>query len=396
MYKLLYLGFAFPPGMASSFPGVNPAGHRFETDMVRSLQQFFEIGSVTLIPREAAKMPRVETGSAGVEPALILSHYKPEISARRGAVKELQDWFTRTTASGWVPDAVLVYNLSPVYNRFVRSLQNSNHQIKRVLLLADSSSLGTAISPWKRLRKSFKPLYVPDSTAITWFDACIGLSPETRRFFEPRDVPWTWMPGGVSGEPIDSDRPREGPISFGYFGALAAHSGILPFVECYLNSNLPGPLRICGYGKLEMEIRTFTDPRLEFAGQLPSADECLRFAATCDVLVNPRPLSHGNDNNFPSKLFQYALTGRSILTSRLSGTEEVLGPAGFFFDPVDFKRELFEKLSAIAATPRKALDQSGKAIRDRVLREYGWSRQGQRIAEFISSLIAPHSAVPAL
>jgi len=384
MQKLLYLGFSFPPGVARSFATVNPAGHQFETEMLRALQQFFEIRCVTLIPREAAEAPRVDDHSEGIEPALVLQDYKPEIPARWRAVEQLQEWFDRTTASGWVPDALLVYNLSPVYNRFVRSLQESNRRIPRILLLADSSSLGTRISPWKRFRRRFKPLYVADSTAITWFDGCISLSPETRRFFEPRNAPWMWMPGGVSGEAGELDSAREGPISFGYFGALAPHSGILPFIECFLRTNLPGSLHVCGYGKLSEEIRRFRDPRLKFAGRLRSTNECLQFAMQCDVLVNPRPSSHGNENNFPSKLFQYALTGRAILTSRLSGTEQVLGPAAFFFDPTEFEVDLSKKLTLISTAPRKELGQRGKAIRERVLSEYTWPRQAERIAQFIS------------
>ena len=51
-FRLLYLGFAFPPGVQSRFPGINPAGHRFETEMITALRRHFEIRSVGLLPFE--------------------------------------------------------------------------------------------------------------------------------------------------------------------------------------------------------------------------------------------------------------------------------------------------------------------------------------------------------
>src|SRR5271169_2951060 len=44
--KLLYLGFAFPPGVAGRFPEAQPAGHLIETSLVNSLRTWFEIRSV--------------------------------------------------------------------------------------------------------------------------------------------------------------------------------------------------------------------------------------------------------------------------------------------------------------------------------------------------------------
>jgi len=356
--------------------------------MIRALGQFFDIRSVGLLPREIAEAENQNDASPGLEHSLVLQDYKPEISARRQAAERLQQWFEDFCAAEWSPDYLLVYNLSPAYNRFVHWLRDRKARPRTILLLADSSSLGAKASAWKRFRRRFKPLYVADETAMNWFDACIALSPGTRRFFEPRHIPWTWMPGGVTGSPLASAAVRQGPVSFGYFGALAAHAGILPLIDCFVAANTPGHLHICGYGKQEGQIRAMNHRRIHFIGKLQNNADCLRFGAGCDVLVNPRPLSHGNENNFPSKLFQYALTGRAILSSSISGTEQVLGPAAWYFDPRNFEAELKQQLIAISSVSREELDSRGRLIQERVLAEYAWPRQARQMAEFILRLPA--------
>jgi hypothetical protein len=118
----------------------------------------------------------------------------------------------------------------------------------------------------------------------------------------------------------------------------------------------------------------------------------LRFGEGCDLLINPRPASHGNQNNFPSKLFDYAVTATAILTSRLSGVESVLGPDAYYFDPFNFERSLGQSLRAIAGTSRSELRRRGAAIRERVLREFSWKKQGARLAEFMCHSIGENAS----
>jgi glycosyltransferase involved in cell wall biosynthesis len=199
------------------------------------------------------------------------------------------------------------------------------------------------------------------------------------------------MPGGCAperacAEPNGFGLP-DGPKRFGYFGALGAHAGVKPMIETFLDGHLAGSLEICGYGKAATEFAEIArhDPRIKFHGLLSPA-ECLCFGRSCDLLINPRPASHGNENNFASKLFDYALTGRAILTARLSGVEEVLGPEAFYFDPREFERSLGEQLRLAVALPRAELHRRGLAIQQRVMAEFSWERQGERLTQFLESI----------
>ena len=386
--RLLYLGFAFPPGVAALNPGLNPAGHALETQMMGELREHFEVRSAGVLPLTP---PAIDTAdpASGVAHDLILLEKPPELFHRLRSLACLKAQYRRWRATGWKPDLVLVYNLSPIYNKFLLWLRRHPNCPKLVLLLLDSPNLGVPVHRWKRFRRRFKPMYTPDCDMIWRFDACIGLSKLTEKYFRPRRIPFLWLPGGCTpARACYADDPafehRNGSMRVGYFGALADHAGVRPLIDTLCSIEIPASLEICGYGKLGETVSTLAtqDPRLKFHGLLTPAD-CLRFGRSCDVLVNPRPASHGNENNFSSKLFDYALTGRAILTSKLSGVEDVLGPEAFYFDPQDFDHSLRRTLCELAETGREELDRRGTAIQQRVTSQFSWAKQGSRLACFL-------------
>jgi hypothetical protein len=55
----LYLGFAFPPGVAAFHPGINLAGHALETQMIAELRRYFDIPSRKQTARLAGFMREV-------------------------------------------------------------------------------------------------------------------------------------------------------------------------------------------------------------------------------------------------------------------------------------------------------------------------------------------------
>ena len=93
------------------------------------------------------------------------------------------------------------------------------------------------------------------------------------------------------------------------------------------------------------------------------------------MLVNARPPGHGNENNVPSKLFDYALCERAIVATKMSGVDEVLGPDAFYFDPANFNAGLRATLELAALTPRAELRRRGVNISERVKTEFNWLRQ---------------------
>ncbi|HZQ48630.1 MAG TPA: glycosyltransferase [Verrucomicrobiae bacterium] len=396
--KVLYLGFAFPPGLRTLHPGINIAGHGLETQMIRELRAHCEIRSVGVLPVEAPPLPGADPAS-GVAHDLLLLDKAPELFHWYRSLIQLKRQYHRWCAEGWMPDAVLVYNLSPIYNNFLRWLKKRKPHPKLILLLLDSAQLGQPLSPTRRFRQRFKPMIIPVEEMIGDFDGCIGWSRSAEKYFTPRNIPFFWMPGGVTPHRAALARKKAGdgagddPIRFAYFGALAEHAGIKALIQAFQQTSIKASLHICGSGRMAPEIAAAAgrDSRLKFHGLL-TQDECLDAAQDWDVLVNPRPATHGNENNFPSKVFEYALCGRAILTTRMAGVEVVLGPEASYLEPQNLVAGLTRELTALSVIPRSELSRRGAMLRERVINHYSWSRQAAAMAAFVGQISVPPAA----
>lgn len=387
--RLLYLGYAFPPGVSHLFPEAQPAGHLIETNLVNALRPWFDIRSVGISwIRVDALTPK--DGSPGLPHALNLLDKRPEVMHRLLSLMRLKKQYLTWVKTGWVPDAILVCNFSPVYNAFIRWLKNRPRCPPFILYLADSMSLQHKF-PWlRRFRHRLRLLTWSDAEMVRFVDGCVAVSASTEGFFAKRKLPWLWLPNGC--DPVRAIRSSGtefvGPVRFGYFGNLAPYGGARALIQVFTSRERPSELHICGYGKAKQAIEDLCRPQqqLHFYGPR-TPDECLQFAQGCDVLVNPRPIAPGNENNFSSKVFEYALTGRAVLTSRVSGVDRILGQEAFYFDELDFDRSLDESLNHVAGLPRPVLRQRGARLQEHVLQKYSWAQQGERLASFLSTVI---------
>jgi len=318
--KLLFLGSAFPPGVAGLYPDAQPAGHAMQTQMVGALKEYFDLkaAGVFSFPVEGLKLPPDPVPGVPLEVALL--DCAPEVWHRWRSIAKLKQTYRALQQQGWEPDAVLVVNMTPIYNAFILWLKRESRRPRLVLLLSESAHLRQQPRWAKRFRRAFKPFVWAENEMAPRFDACIALSRTTDDFFASRKIPWLWMPGGCLPERAVKTGPdaMTGPIRFGYFGAFGGNAGLTELIRVFTATDRPDRLRICGWGKAESAIAKLcaADSRLEFLGVLPSPSDCLQFAQTCDVLVNPRPRCPGNENNFPSKIFEYALSARAIVTTQ--------------------------------------------------------------------------------
>lgn len=388
--RIFYLSNAFPPGVTGRFPAVNPAGHATETRMTQALSQTTELSSITLLGGEVHGKLEPRDDSMGLEHELILWERDPMLWHRWRSWRALREHYLGKLARDGQPDIVLVRNLNPVFNRFVRWLRQQHPRPRIVLVFADSGTLGQKIPFSRRFRYAFKPMQVLDQDAIGWYDACISFGIGTRRYFDALGIPWMWMPSAFN---FQYDPPavavqRSGPIQFGYFGALAEHAAVLPLVETFVAAEVPGALRVCGFGKLSGKLAELSarHPNFKFDGLLPKQSDCLDWAQQVDVLINPRLNIWGLENSFPSKIFEFGMTGKAILTTRTGGVDQVLGDEGLYLESDGFENSLREQLRAIAAMDRSELTRRGTAIRERLLKDYTWDKQAERMVDFLTGL----------
>ncbi|HEX5219873.1 MAG TPA: glycosyltransferase [Verrucomicrobiae bacterium] len=388
-FRLFYLGNAFPPGVSAVFPELQPAGHLIETSLIHSLSDYCAVRSVGISRIDVAGLT-LRAASPGLPNTLNLLERPPEIWHRWRALRLLRRHYQKWQTEGWQPDLIMVCNFSPVYNAFIRQIARQAKRPNLVLYMADSTILDAPLSPTRRLRYRLKPFKWLDNEMAELYDACVAVSAETEARFKERNVPWLWLPNG-----IDPARARRngsatatGPITFGYFGHAGDHSGISHLLEVFTAASRPAQLKVSCFGKARAQLmERFGQARnVSFHGPF-DPEGCVDFGASCDVLVNPRPRMPGNRNNFPSKVFEYALTGRAVLANQLSGCDRILGPHAYYFDGDNYRPSLARMLDSLAATPRPELRERGAALQRHMLTEYCWQKQGQRLAAFLADCL---------
>lgn len=365
--------------------------------MTQALSRLADVATVGMMAREVFGKLEPRDDSIGVEHELLLWDRRPELWHRWRVWRQLRRFYIERTKRQGPPDVVLVKNLGPSYNFFVRWLKRQRSRPLIIWLLADSGSLGKKIPFMKRLRYAFKPMVtLDDNQAISWFDGCISWSFDTRRYFEPRGLPWLWMPSAPNFhyEPPPANPVESGPIRFGYFGNLGDQSHVMEMVQAFLRAEVTGTLRVCGFGSLSEKLKQVAagNPSFYFDGILKQT-ECLNWAQQVDVLVNPRPPAMALENSFPSKIFEYAMAGKAILSSRTGGVDQVVGPEGFYLENENFEASLLNSFREIAGVDRSELQCRGTAIRTRILTDYNWDAQARRMTEFLAGLMAARRKV---
>jgi glycosyltransferase involved in cell wall biosynthesis len=392
---MLYLGNALPPGMAgegfvTAHSFLTP--HLSETMLIRELARLTDISSVGLLPGWVWKRTREpRDNSPGLEHELVLWDRNPALWHRWISWRKLRRYYLDKVRRDEMPDIVLVRNLQLVFNYFVKWLRRQPRRPIIVLLLGDSGGLGEKVPPLRRFRYKFKPMHMLEEEGVLLYDACLVSGLKAKRFFEPRGVPWTWIPSGFHFhyDPPPPDLNQRGPIRFGYFGTLTERSGIRTLVKAFLDANLPGTLHVCGHGELSEALKELArgHPNFQFEGFLPKQSDCLPWAQKVDVLVNLRLPFWGQENSAPSKIFEYGMAGKAILSTRTAGMDEVLGEEGTYIETENFEVSLRQKLQEISLMSRTELQRRATIIRDRIIHNYSWAEQSRRIVDFLTKLV---------
>lgn len=388
--RFLCLGNQCPPGWA----GKSSTLHRYcgEVFFWQELARRADVSTLGLLHRDLwERRFEPKDDIPGLEHELILWDRNPALWHRWISWRKLRSFYLQKVERGQMPDAIVVCNLQHVFNHFVKWLLKQPKRPLVVLQICDSGGLGEKIPLSRQIRYLFKPMQMLEAQAVKMYeDGCILSSVTSKKYFEPRGVPWVWHPANYKFE-YEPPRPsnQSGPINFGYFGALSPVYAIDSVVRAFLKANVPGKLFMCGRGELTEELAGLArlHPNFQFDGFLPKESDCLDWAQKADVLINSRFPIRGQDNSFPSKVLEYGVAGKAILTTRVGGTDAALGEEGIYFGTDDFEETLAGKIREVSRMDRSELQRRGQAIRTKVLKDFSAQEQARRVFEFLEGLV---------
>lgn len=116
----------------------------------------------------------------------------------------------------------------------------------------------------------------------------------------------------------------EAPFKTVYAGTLIYYNGTKEILDAFANLPPKYELHIYGYGPLAGDVEKMAEKHenIVFHGRF-SPEDTTDILSSYDLLLNPRIIDPSIENfTFPSKLVDYLLTGKSVLTSKFKTLPE--------------------------------------------------------------------------
>ena len=281
-------------------------------------------------------------------------------------------------------DVLFAYDMYPTQG-IPMSMLRKKVKDKTLCLLADLS-VGQ-VKKTKGLKKLLRKLY--ESNTLSNMRKCqnyIALNENAMKAYAPHSN-YIIVDGG-----IEPDEFAEKECSWSgeekniiYTGALVDYSGIMNLVKAItLIEDQRIVLDIYGSGVLQGEIERAAaeNKRIRFHGSVDNKT-AIKAQQSAWLLANPRPVgSEIAKVTFPSKIFEYLMSERPVMTTRLNGFSKDYDELLYWIDgeaPEDIAA-CINKISR--EIPEVILDRA-KSARQYLLKNKTWEINAEKIHEFI-------------
>lgn len=390
--KLLFLGYAVDPSLTSVLSGASVAGNKMQVNVLRELSRYEDIDLKCITVYPVAAFPRdkklyipkatidvVDGVSSLRVPFLNFPVIKQlwQTQAVKHAAKKLADKDT----------VVFTFNLFPQIGLPMAWLKKKLG-CKTFCLLAD---LPIDDNPNSKnpLRNLLRRIFDQKTRkAIQECDKFAVLNKHAMEIFAP-DKPYIVVEGGVempqlANIPVPSPKQRKNIL---YTGALTEYSGVLELIEAMKKVHDPEVvLEIYGGGYLAEHVKQLADAtnNVKYCGKVANT-EVLKLQREAYLLVNPRPVDDPIAQvTFPSKMFEYMLSGTPVLTTRLNGLDEEYLERVFSV-PDHSADALAKGINMVLSADPASLLEKAVAASDFISREKNWKTQCEKIYHFLDT-----------
>ncbi len=341
--NILFLGNSFPPSVFASFTKDckgrgSFAQHNYERSMMTGLSQQAKVtAKALLVPwvgtfpisysrlftnREEFELNGMPIRSIGFCNLAILNGF----SRRNRLVKELLRSFDEF--EGETIHVLIVTYKYDIMVALDEAKRRTKKRITQTVNMIDMPGFEFEsridISEWRKkiLRKKLNTTM----RLVKNSDGVVVMTSFFLDFFD-RPIPHVIVEGMIDEEGIVGDdiigqvKCRNKQVVL-YTGTLKKIYGVMNLVNAFEAANVEdSELWICGTGEAEADIkeRGLSNPNIKYLGLLTSAESWQK-QREATVLVNPRT-SEGEYTkySFPSKNFEYLLSGRPVIFNRLPG-----------------------------------------------------------------------------
>ena len=228
---------------------------------------------------------------------------------------------------------------------------------------------------WKKIKKYMKSV-----------DKYILYSKHMAEFLHLKDGSWTVMEGSFDPALVVEETVEKGnKLPIMYSGVLDTRYGIPELLEAFSQLDDRFELWFTGSGNAVDLINECAekDSRIHNFGFLPSRHDLLLKQKQAAMLISTRrPDEAASDYCFPSKLFEYMISGNPVLSCRIGGI-----PDEYFNYLVEMKstspEDIKEAILKVAEMPQNEREERGEKSREFILKEKSNISQARKIIEFV-------------
>lgn len=395
MKRIVFLGYVVNSEEANSLTGASVAGNKMQLCVVENMAAIenVEMSCVTIVPRATFPYDSQIWNKAAKERLFsgVVSHrisycnlpVIKQVSQILGMYQTAKKIIRESDA-----DTLLCFNLFPQVGIPMRLLKRKFKGLNTVCLLADLPIDDNT------KRKGLAKLLRTQMETSTWksMDSCdkyVVLNKNVIKQYLPNKQ-YIVVDGGVSEGDIQkySDKAKKGgEKNILFCGALTEYNGVLNLIKAMeLLEGLDIYLDIYGSGYLEHEVKIAAEKNksIRYHGRV-SNEVVMQKQREAWLLINPRVIDDPIAKvTFPSKTFEYLLSGTPILATKLDAYGEEYNDKMIFADS-DTPEKLATSIRNIFNTSSIELEKRGACAKNFVITEKSWKYQTKRIFDFINN-----------
>ncbi len=219
------------------------------------------------------------------------------------------------------------------------------------------------------------------------YDGYILLTEKMNEIVNPKQKPYIVMEGACGKAPERTEKAEKKIILYG--GSLwKKNAGLEYFTEGFIKAAIPDTqLHYYGTGAFVEELEKIEKqyPSVRYMGCVTN-EEMVKRQTEAALLVNPRPSDEEFcAYSFPSKTFEYMVSGTPALLTRLPGIPQEYFSYAYTIDE-ETADGVCEKLKEIFALPEDERNAKGERARAFVLEEKNYIAQSKKIFDFVNGL----------
>ncbi len=259
---------------------------------------------------------------------------------------------------------------------------------KTICLLADLSLGG--VRKENGFRKFLRKLF--DRSTLQNIKKCdyfIVLNENAAKVYAPHSRYFV-MDGGI--EPTEYIKITKGwdgkEKNIVYTGALVDYSGIMNLIKAMsIIKSKDIVLDIYGGGALEQSVEEIASrsKNIRFHGVV-SNEDAIKVQQTSWLLANPRPVKNAIAQvTFPSKIFEYMMSGRPVLSTRLNGFSKDYENLLFWVDNGD-PQTLANMIDLLDDKSNDELKNTAERAKNYLLKNKTWEHNAKNVYDFLKTL----------